>query len=206
VVETATNLETARRRGQIRRLPVVQADLEAGLPDARVDRAISLIATSDDNLLNVEACLRAKRERRSLRTIARIFDDAVAARGRTAFGVDAQISAAEVVAPAFVDAALHEHCLRMIDVDGWPMAALRWPEGNPVGARQMRGWHGRGVRLLAVWRRSEGVAARPDGESPAIERDQTAVLVGPHEAMERVLDQLRKRTAPQPPMRLELAA
>ena len=70
----------------------------------------------------------------------------------------------------------------------------------------MRDWHRRGVRLLAVWRRSDGVAARPDGESPAVERDQTAVLVGPHEAMEHVLNQLRRRTGPTPPVTLELAA
>jgi Trk K+ transport system NAD-binding subunit len=197
VVDTAMGTEMAKRRGQAPRVPVVQADLEAGLRDARIDRAFSLIATSDDNLLNVEACLRAKRERSEhVRTIARIFDDVVADYGKESFGVDDQISAAEVAAQAFVDAALDEHCLRPINVAGWPMAALRWPEGNPVGERQLKRWHMHGIRLLAVWRRGDDEPARPDAKSPEICDDQAAILVGPKEAMDDVLHELRSRSAP----------
>jgi Trk K+ transport system NAD-binding subunit len=198
VVDTSMTPESARRKGHAGRIPVVQADLEKGLPDARIDRAFSLIATSDDNLLNVEACLRAKRERgEHVRTIARIFDDVVPG-GANAFGVDAQISAAEVAAPAFVDAALHEHCLRTIDFPGRPMAALRWPDGNPVGPRQMTRWIDDGVKLLALWRRGDGAASRPDPDAPAIAENQAAILVGPETAMRQVLHDLRSRTESRP--------
>jgi Trk K+ transport system NAD-binding subunit len=195
VIDTSTSAEAERRRAHANGVPVISADLEAGLPLVRIERAFSLIATSEDNLLNVEACLRAKRERGAhVRTIARIFDDVIAGHGREVFGVDDQISAAEVAAPTFVDAALHEHCLRTIDLEGCPMAALRWPDGNPVGSRQMARWREDGVSLLAVWRRGDRDAARPDPEALSIEEEQAAILVGPRDAMKRVLLELQSRT------------
>jgi Trk K+ transport system NAD-binding subunit len=201
VVDTATDPESVRRRSQLDLVPVVPADLESGLPDAGIGHASSLIATSEDSLLNVEACLRAKRATQEhARTIARIFDH-IPGYGATVFGIDDQISAATVAAPTFVDAALQEEGLRTIDFQGWPMLALRWPAGNPVGSRQMRRWHRDGVRLLAVWQ--DGVAARPDGETPRIDEAQAATLVGPRAAMDHVLEELRDRT---PPRELKEAA
>ena len=201
VVDTATDPESVRRRSQVGLVPVVPADLESGMPDASIGRASSLIATSHDNLLNVEACLRAKRATQEhARTIARIFDD-IPGVGAMVFGIDDQISAAAVAAPTFVDAALHEEGVRTIDFPGWPMLALRWPAGNPVGSRQVRRWHRDGVRLLAVWQ--DGVAVRPDCETPRIDEAQAATLVGPRAAMEHVLDELRGRT---PPRLLKAAA
>jgi Trk K+ transport system NAD-binding subunit len=189
VVDTATDAESVRRRAQIGLVPVVPADLESGLPNAGVARAFSLIATSSDNLLNVEACLRAKREaRQRTRTIARIFDD-IPGFGAVVFGVDEQIAAASVAAPAFVDAALHEERVRRIDFPDWPMTALRWPSGHPVGSRRLRHWHAQGVRLLAIWR--DGRAARPDANDPRIDATQEAILVGPEAVMEQVLKELR---------------
>jgi Trk K+ transport system NAD-binding subunit len=197
VLDTTSETEQeARRRGRrLERAPVIPGELETGLRAAGVHRALSVIASSDDNLLNVEACLRARRDGPpQVRTIARIFDDDEALHGARAFGVDVPLTAAGSAATAFVEAAASEESLRTFDPDGLAMAALRWPSGHPVGRRQMADWHEKGVRLLALWRANEGVRA-PAAEVAGIADDEAAMLAGPHEAIDEVLEQLRRRAA-----------
>jgi Trk K+ transport system NAD-binding subunit len=199
---SATERESRSLTRRLSRAPVIAGDLEVGLRAVGVHRASSLIATSEDNLLNVEACLRAKRAtRKQIRTIARIFDDVNAERGAKAFGVDKQIAAVTVAAPTFVEAALADECVRTFGADEHAMAALRWPTEHPVGSGQMRRWYDEGVRLLAVWQPGDG-AAPPDAEIAAIGEDQAAVLVGPEAAIKTVTEELRRRAPADPvPMR-----
>jgi Trk K+ transport system NAD-binding subunit len=207
VLDTDSPTENeSRRRSRRVRSPVIPGELEAGLPAAGVHRALSLIATSENNVLNVEACLRAKRDGpKGLQTIARIFDEENLERSAEAFGVERPIAAVSVAAPAFVEAALADECLRTFGCDDHALAAVRWPCGLPFGSRQMQRWHEDGVRLLAVWREGEGV--RPPGSATAgLAENEAGILAGPDPAMVRVLEELGRRRPPHDTPALRLAS
>jgi voltage-gated potassium channel Kch len=208
--ESATEQESRRRGHRLRRSPVIPGQLSVGLRAAGVHRASSLIATSTSNLLNVEACLRAKRDGPSeIHTIARIFDDddddLNVERSAGAFGVDRAMAAVTIAARAFVDAALSDEALRQFAPDGRAMSALRWPYGQPVGSRQMQRWHDDGVRLLAVRREGEHVD-RPGSEIPGLAEDESGILAGPEAAIGRVLRELRQRAPLTEPPALRIAS
>jgi voltage-gated potassium channel Kch len=187
VAETA-----ARAARHIGGAPVLSGSLAEALEAAGVERAAAVIACGENNLLNVEACLRAKRHSRA-RTVARIFDDDDAERCARIFGVDRRLAAVEAAAPVFADAAVHVEAVRSFGGPEAPMLCLRWPSGLPIGRVQMEGWREQGVRLLALWRHGEG-ARRPPAESPGLAEEEAGILAGPAEAMEGVLDELRRRT------------
>lgn len=204
--ESATEQESRRRGHRLKRSPVIPGQLAVGLRAAGVHRASCLIATSESNLLNVEACLRAKRDGpKEIHTIARIFDDDDVSIGRRAgaFGVDRYMAAVTIAARAFVDAALTDETLRRFACGDHAMAALRWPYGQPVGSRQMQRWHEDGVRLLAV-RQEGGHVGRPQSEVPGLAEDESGILAGPAPAIGRVLQELRQRApiAEQPALRI----
>ena len=195
--ESETEQQSRRRGHRLKRAPVIPGQLAAGLREAGVDRATSLIAASESNMLNVEACLRAKRDGSAqIRTIARLFnhegDELDIARSARAFRVDQPIAAVGAAAPAFVDAALVDESMRWFESGGHAMAALRWPYGEPVGCRQMQRWHDEGVRLLAVRREGEAVR-RPASQVPGLREDETGILAGPEAAVVAVLGELRRR-------------
>ena len=205
--ESETEQQSRRRGHRLKRSPVIPGQLATGLREAGVDRATSLIAASESNMLNIEACLRAKRDgSEQIRTIARLFndegDELDIARSASAFRVDRPIAAVSAAAPAFVDAALVGESMRWFESGGHAMSALRWPYGEPVGRRQMQRWHDEGVRLLAVRREGEAVR-RPASEVPGLREDETGILAGPEAAVVAVLGELRRRApnAPSPRLR-----
>jgi voltage-gated potassium channel Kch len=110
------------------RTPILTGALRETLAQAGVDRATAVIATSEDNLVNVEACLRAKRERGAeIRTVARIFDDHVTTAAAGTLGIDEVVAAVDQAAPAFADAALERDGVRSIEVDGVQLRAAVAP-------------------------------------------------------------------------------
>ena len=56
---------------------VGDARLPEDLARAGIDRAACLIAVTDDDLVNISACLQAKAANPGIRTVARIFDETV---------------------------------------------------------------------------------------------------------------------------------
>jgi Trk K+ transport system NAD-binding subunit len=168
--------------------PILTGELGEMLVHARVDRAAALIACTEDSLVNVQACMRAKRDNGvGLRMIARVFDDEDASHAARAFGIDSPIAAVEEAAPAFADAAL-EDGTRTIHVDctGSPEGALElrsvvWHGERAVDAREIKAWHDRGIRILALVR---GGALRALSAMPApLRQGDRAVLAGPEDAL-----------------------
>lgn len=175
------SLELARDRP-----PILSGELENALELAGVDRAVAVIACSDDNLINVEACLRAKQRAgaNAVRTVARIFDDVVAERAANMFGVDKQIAAVDVAAPAFVDAAVHGDGVREIDgPDGLSLKALRLAANGLPDRDQVADWNKRGIRVLGVWG-TKGLKP-PHGHDLPREL-QSLILAGDAETIERL--------------------
>ena len=174
-------------------IPVLSGVLEESMAVARIDRAAALIACSRSNLLNVEACMRAKGrpEPGRIRTVARIFDDLEASREARALGVDEQIAAVEVAAPAFVDAALNREAIREFDSgDGFCVTGVRWPSGHPVAAPELQRWAAAGVRVLAISCPGEPRLRAPARGMTSLGARDTAILVGPSEAMRDVVGRL----------------
>jgi Trk K+ transport system NAD-binding subunit len=176
--------------------PVLVGELGEILARARLDRADALIALSKDNLVNVEACIRAKRQRgvTGLRTVARIFDDVNASEAAENLGVDDPIAAVSEVAPEFADAALEDLPMRTIHLSSGkpssrdnaeaggqlPLAAVKWPGHRGVDGEELARWHGEGIRVLRHKRRSSTTAP------VALESGDVAVLAGPRSALSRV--------------------
>ena len=182
--------------------PVLTGELGQTLDRARIDRADALIACSKDNLVNVEACMRAKRrdQRESIRTIARIFDDLDAMQAAYALGVDEQIAAVREVAPAFADAALEDPPTRTIELDAHEpsslqapsergngalrLAACKWRGERPVNVSELEAWHRDGIRVLGLSRHTR-LRSRPV-RPVALATGEVAVLAGPRDAIARL--------------------
>lgn len=180
------SLELARDRP-----PILGGELENAMEQAGVDRAAAVIACSDDNLVNVEACLRAKRRpcAAPVRTVARIFDDGVAERAASMFGVDRSIAAVDVAAPAFVDAAVHGDGVREIELDGLSLSTLCRPVEDIAEYAQPADWDRRGVRLLAVW---DGKEIKPPSGNVVPTEGKSVILAGPAKNIDRLAGSSRR--------------
>jgi Trk K+ transport system NAD-binding subunit len=183
--------------------PILTGELGEALARARVDRADALIALSEDNLANVEACIRAKRQggRTRIRTVARIFDDSDAIHAAGNLGVDKQIAAVKEVAPAFADAALEELPTRTVHVSpgegdvsspdaetahgALRIAAVRWGGHRAVNKTELECWHREGIRVLGPWQNDKR-GFRPRA-ADALEPGDLAVLTGPPGVLSRVV-------------------
>ena len=140
---------------------------------AGIARAACLLAVTDDDLVNITACLQAESFNRGIRSVARIFDDAVADSAGPALGIDVVVSASRAAVPAFVGAAVDDRAARKIDLDGLRLVAVRhtFVDGRPADP------------VLASWR-TEGVQL-------VMSEGDTAVIVGPADsrAMRELLEE-----------------
>ncbi len=75
--------------------------LKAGL-----ERAVAVIACTDDDLVNVEIALDAREVRPDIRVVLRFFDEGLATKIVNSFDIEAAFSASALAAPAFAAAAV----------------------------------------------------------------------------------------------------
>ena len=164
--------------------PVLTGDvrLPENLERAGILEAACLFACTDSDLANIEACLQAKRLNPSIRTVARIFDDALAARVGGVFGIDAAVSATHVAAAAFVGAAADERALRPFDVGGAEHVAFRWDVPQGFGPDRMRALDDAGVLVLA--RRLPDGTVEPAGLNEEIPAGTAVIVAGPRAAID----------------------
>ncbi len=149
------------------RAPVLIGDVRLleNLERAGIARASLLFACTDDDLANLGACVQARRLNPSIRTVARVFDDVLADRVRTTFGVDAALSATQVAAAAFAAAATDELVRRTFDLGGRDWAAMRWTAPQELDASAIEDLRGRGVHVLLAAGR-EVILAGPEEVIP----------------------------------------
>jgi Trk K+ transport system NAD-binding subunit len=199
--------------------PVLPGDirLEENLKHVGIARASCVIACSEGNLANVEACIRAeaiaKKDRRNIRTVARIFDDDLAEKAAAAFGIDHTLAAVDKAAPAFVDAATDDTAVRPFELPGGiEMLGLRHTLTAPLTVGDVAALRKRGLRLLAF---REGASLRDEGRlelkpvrppselptgsdasSPALRETDALVIVGTREAIESYRDEAERGKRP----------
>jgi Trk K+ transport system NAD-binding subunit len=154
------------------------ARLPENLQRASIEEAVAFLACTNDDLVNIQACLHARRLNPSIRTIARIFDDQLAEHLTVAFQIDAAISAGKLAAGAFVGAATEERALRPFRVGDLEYLAFRFDVTAPVSLAQIEAWRARGVRVLG-FRRQSGPAQPPSQLAAPFEPGDAAILAGP---------------------------
>jgi len=151
------------------------------LERANVGKAVSLIACSENNVSNVEACMRSSRMNPRLRTIARIFDDPLAERAAGAFQIDHVLAAVEVAASAFVDAATDPLALRPFQLGDCEFKGLRRNMVESVDPAEIRS---RGLRILAFRKRGEDRVQGPSAPTEPFGERDGVVVVGLAEAID----------------------
>lgn len=89
-------------------IPILFEDArKAGvLAKAGLDRAVAVIACTDDDLSNVEIALDARETRPDIRVVLRLFDQSLASKIVNSFDIDSAFSASALAAPAFAAAAV----------------------------------------------------------------------------------------------------
>ena len=97
-------LAAARREAGV---PVLQEDARTpgALGRCNVARASAVVCSTDDDLVNLNVALDARRENPTVRVVIRVFDEDLARKVREGFGAEA-LSASGLAAPALAIAAL----------------------------------------------------------------------------------------------------
>jgi voltage-gated potassium channel len=100
-------------------VPLIQGScrVRKTLELAGVERAKSIILATDDDLANLDGALTAREIRPDLRVVLRIFDETLAEKVASGFGMPA-ISIAATSAPSFVAAATGCRVLAGFNLDG----------------------------------------------------------------------------------------
>jgi Trk K+ transport system NAD-binding subunit len=161
------------------------ARLPEDLQRASIEAAVALLACTDDDLANLQACLQARRLNPGIRTVARIFDDLLAEHLTEAFQIDVAISSGRFAASAFVSAATDERAIRSFPVGRLPYLALRYDVPAPLSPKQIEAWRAEGLRFLA-FRHGDGPVQPPSGLTAGLEPGDAAIVAGP-EAILRAL-------------------
>lgn len=106
--------------------PVVVGDASRTevLRRACVDRAEVILALTNDTVLNLDVCFRAKELNPQIRTIIRTHEPALIEHFRE-LGLDFVVSTATIASPSFVDAALSENVFATFTVNGQTLQIVK---------------------------------------------------------------------------------
>ncbi|HEY3332453.1 MAG TPA: NAD-binding protein [Capsulimonadaceae bacterium] len=171
------------------RAPVLTGDarLPENLERASTRTAAAFIGGTTDDMVNILACLQARRMNPNITTVARIFDDSLADRLAGAFAISSVLSASECAAGAFVGAATDESAVRTIHVGNLVVAAARYTATLSIGADAIGGWRESGVRIVAF--STDGTALAPPSELPrTCPAGAQFILCGPLDAVRGIVD------------------
>lgn len=130
-------VEEARARG----VPLLIGDArrEALLQEAGVDHAAAVIACTDDDLVNLEVCVDARKLNPGVRLVMRMFDQSMAKKLGDAFSVESSFSTSALAAPIFAAAALDRTVHGAYRLGDTLMISLELdvPEDGPWKARSV---------------------------------------------------------------------
>jgi Trk K+ transport system NAD-binding subunit len=116
----ALDFEAGRlsERLQEQGVPIVLGDFRQSsvLEQAGIHRAAALIACTEDDMVNFETALRARELRPQIRTVMRIFEEALGRHLQQMFHIDAVYSTSAIAAPDFVYAAVQIHVPQPVEI------------------------------------------------------------------------------------------
>lgn len=165
-------------------VPVIQDDgrrVEA-LEGAGTARARAILLCAQNDAMNLQIALMARRLNPAIEVVIRIFDDQFAEDISRQFGFRA-MSATGMAAPAFASAASGVDMTRPITVDGRPfsLASLTLGRGSLLAGRSV-GEIERDFDVSVVLLRRDGTSdPHPTADRATTEGDTLAVLGGPEQ-------------------------
>jgi Trk K+ transport system NAD-binding subunit len=161
-------------------VPIIQGDANKKdvLEKAGVERAHTIVITTNDDTLNLQIAIHARAVNPKIRTIVRLFDDDFAREVQNAFGITAAYSASALAAPAFAAAAAELDIAEAIVVNGrvlnmshYTIASDSKLAGRTIG--QLEDEFDASVVLL---RRGQDADLHPDNDTLIQAEDQVTVF------------------------------
>lgn len=175
-------------------IPVIQEDAtrESTLEAAGIHRARSVILCTQNDSLNLQVALKARRLRPGIHVVVRIFDDDFADALHDQFGFTA-MSATGMAAPAFASAASGVDITRPITVEGEMLSLARLelhPKSNLISMTVSKVEAHYNVSVVLLHRNHEA-DLHPAAECVLMSGDSLGVLGGPEEISLLVQDNHR---------------
>jgi Trk K+ transport system NAD-binding subunit len=167
-------------------VPVVFADMRTPgtLDELNLDRALAVMAVTNDDLVNLHCGLAARERHPDLRVVLRIFDQRLADRLDRSIESGLTRSVSALAAPAFAAALLGRPLAQPLSVTAVPLRVLSTsvPAGSRLVGRRVGDLHReRGMHVVALggrWRPWDGVqVAAGDAISVVTTRDTADSLL-----------------------------
>jgi voltage-gated potassium channel Kch len=158
------------------------------LKKAGIERAVSVIACTDDDLSNVEIALDAREIRPDIRVVLRLFDQGLASKIVNSFDIEAAFSASALAAPAFAAAAVDPSVQDSFYVGDvlFVHSAFRVPEESSLTRETVWDiWGKYNVNTLGFIAGS-GAMDRHPAPSTKIPAESKVTVVGPYEQVQRL--------------------
>jgi Trk K+ transport system NAD-binding subunit len=172
-------------------IPVIQDDAtrEPALEAAGIRRAKAIILCTQNDSMNLQVALKARRLRKDIHVVVRIFDDDFADALHEQFGFTA-MSATGMAAPAFASAAAGVDITRPITIEGetLSLARLKILPNSQLNLMTVSGIEARYNVSVVLLHRNQEFDLHPPAESVLMIGDALGVLGGPGEISQLVQD------------------
>jgi voltage-gated potassium channel len=172
-------------------IPVIQDDAtrEPALEAAGIRRARAIILCTQNDSMNLQVALKARRLRPAIHVVVRIFDDDFADALHEQFGFTA-MSATGMAAPAFASAASGVDITRPITVEGetLSLARLKVQPNSDLISMTVSGVEARYNVSVVLLHRNHEADLHPSAECILLSGDALGVLGGPAEISQLVQD------------------
>src|SRR5688572_15764609 len=134
VVVTLQAREERRRTAESLGVRIVTGDarVDQNLHEAGLASAKLLIAATDQDLVNIEAALDARRIRPDMPVVIRLFDQGLARQLEGTFDLQRALGTSTLAAPSFAAAALGEAVLGTFSFQGTPFVVGRHKASGPL--------------------------------------------------------------------------
>ena len=173
------NLSYARKHG----VPVrIATGREAELLDElNVAKSKSLIMATDDDLVNLEVAIDARKIKEDLRVVMRMFDQELAAKIKESFGIHLAFSTSELAAPLFATASSDRTILNSFYVGEQLMlvASLDVIDGSELIGLSIADVRAEYKTLILDLQRGEDHRYIPDADAVIDLGDQLTIQCGP---------------------------
>jgi Trk K+ transport system NAD-binding subunit len=121
------------------RVPILIRDMkdDAALVEAGVEHATAIIICTNDEMLNLEVALDARRMNPDIRAVMRMFDQKLASKISGALTIDAAFSSSALAAPVVAAMAFQTRVLSTLFIGGEPhvIAEVTIEEGSSLSGR-----------------------------------------------------------------------
>jgi voltage-gated potassium channel len=172
-------------------IPVIQDDAtrEPALEAAGISRARAIILCTQNDSMNLQVALKARRLRPGIHVVVRIFDDDFADALHEQFNFTA-MSATGMAAPAFASAASGVDITRPITVEGetLSLARMKVEPNSKLVSMKVSGIEERYNVSVVLLHRNHEADLHPSAECILLDGDALGVLGGPAEISQLVQD------------------